>query len=473
MSRWHLCAFRIHSAVFSGFVLLSGCASVDPGPDYDRVADYVAEATGDDSLYRPGDEEAARERIEELLEDGLEREEAVQIALLNNRDLQGKLLEVGVARADAVQAGLLSNPSLGAVVRFPTRGGPVDTEVELVQNLIELWQIPARKRVAEKQVRKRILETAREAASLAVRTRKQFYSTVTAERSLEIEEENSRILQDLLNLTTERQQAGAATEIDVNVVRSELLEQQIATEEARLELLERKRRLSGLLGLDIRPGEIRLADSLPTAVKGTISEERVLELARAHRLDLEASREVVESATEKVELERRLFLRSVAPGVGLESSGTSDVAIGPALDVELPIFDQNQAGIAKAELRLEQASKSLEALELAVTREVRAACDRFLSAVEVLALYSDRLMPLQRENLELSQESFRLGRTGFLSVLQAERSYVAARRSYTEQLEVFALTLPELERVSGQPLSSVLLPSGPESSTQDPESPGK
>ena len=58
-------------------LVLGGCASVDPTQDYERTEDEVTAATGADALYRPGEEERARERVAQLLEDGLTSEEAV------------------------------------------------------------------------------------------------------------------------------------------------------------------------------------------------------------------------------------------------------------------------------------------------------------------------------------------------------------------------------------------------------------
>ena len=46
------------------------------------------------------------------------RQDAIQIALLNNRHLQMSLDQLGVAESDFVQAGLFTNPSFAAVLGF-------------------------------------------------------------------------------------------------------------------------------------------------------------------------------------------------------------------------------------------------------------------------------------------------------------------------------------------------------------------
>jgi len=46
----------------------------------------------------------------------------VQIALLNNKDLQATYEDLSIAQADLVQAGLLQNPVFGASLALPVAG---------------------------------------------------------------------------------------------------------------------------------------------------------------------------------------------------------------------------------------------------------------------------------------------------------------------------------------------------------------
>src|SRR6185437_13942041 len=65
----------------------------------------------------PQDTAITRE-LREMLAKPLGAEEAVQIALFNNRGLQATFEDLGIAQADLVQAGLMSNPRFFASVRF-------------------------------------------------------------------------------------------------------------------------------------------------------------------------------------------------------------------------------------------------------------------------------------------------------------------------------------------------------------------
>lgn len=436
-------------------LILGGCASVDPRPDYSRAQEEVTAATGADALYLPGEEDRVREHVTALMADGLTAHGAVQVALLNNRSLQELLFEIGVSRADAVQAGLLSNPSLGALVRFPVDPGSAVTEAGLLQNLIELWHLPVRKRLAESQVERTILDVAHQAVVVAAQAKSTYFTALAATSGLAVAEENLETAEEFLELTRERQEAGAATQVDVNAARSRYLEQRVSVRSARFVAFDSKRRLALALGLTTPADEIRLADALVARPEWSLDLDRLLDLAERHRLDFRAAREGVEVAANALPLEKRRRLRNLSAGVALESEG-GDVTLGPAVELELPIFDQNQAQIAKAEFRYAQAQRRLEGVAAQVVQQVRGAYERYAAAQETTQLYRTELLPLREENLELARESFAAGKTGFLSVLEAQDRLLSTRREYVGLLESVALSAPELEAACARPLNVLL-----------------
>lgn len=436
-------------------VALSGCATVDPTPDYDLAREEVKAATGEDALYQPGEEERARKLVAELMKDGLTSKDAVQVCLLNNRFLQQQLYEIGVRRADAVQAGLLSNPSLQLMVRFPLDGGSTNMEGGLLHNLIELWHLPARMKVAERNVEQTVLEVARRAVTLAAQAKSAYFTAVASSASLAVAEENLKTAQEFLELTRERKAAGAATQVDENAARAGFLEQQVLVRSTRFAAFEAKRRLALVLGISAPPQELELTSPPLTPPEWSVDLKRLLAVADEHRLDLRAAKKAVEAAGNAVPLERRRQLRKLGGGLAFETVG-SDVELGPAFRLEIPIFDQNQAQIAKAELRFSQAMRRLEGVSVNVSQQVRGAYERYAMAQETARLYQKELLPLQQASLDLARESFAAGKTGFLSVLEAQNRLLATRRDYVSRLESVAQSIPELEAACGRPLNVLL-----------------
>lgn len=437
-------------------VVLSGCAVVDPYPDYARTAKKVEQATGHGDLYRSEeDAEATEQRIEVLLEGGLSVEESAELCLLNNATLRSASLEVGLAHADFVQSGLLSNPSFNGLVRIPVDGGQSAVEAGIVQNLIELWQIPVKKRMAQKSLESTVLRIAYEATSTVADTKATYYAAIAASEILDVEKQNAATAKTFLDLVAAQQQSGSATEVDVNAARSEVLEQEVILRSARLSVFEAKRRLAILLGLEISPDEIDLTDSLSPPPHWSLRVPRLISLAKRSRLDLQAANENVLEAQHALSLENRLFLRNARAGVGLERED-SNVSLGPAVGLTIPVFDQNQAQLAKAEMRYSQASLTLEALTIAVIQQVRGAHESFLAANDVVRSYKERILPLGEDSLELVQEAFRSGKTGVLSVLTVQRKLLTARREYFKKLQQLALSVIKIEAATGIPISDLV-----------------
>jgi cobalt-zinc-cadmium efflux system outer membrane protein len=471
-------------------VLLSGCATVDPHPDYERVGGLVQKTSGHPVGYRPGRDDQIESLIGEMLADGLSLDEAVRIALLNNPEVQGGFFDVGMARADVVQAGLWSNPTLGVSAQFPSGGGLANIEASLAQSIVELWQIPIRREVAERSLDQVVLRLARRIAEIARETKSSYHRAVAATKLHEIAGEHARIASELLDLARLRQEAGAGTAVDVNLAQGVVLEADLARQAARLEEADAMRVLAKLLGLTTDASTLVLRDELASEPVD-VSFDDAVTIAGDHRLDLEAGRQVVAGAEANLRLEWRRVFPAVEIGLGLEraerkSQGgrdiladtarasireraltapeieprssrdrDTDLIIGPSLSIELPLFDQNQAGIAKAAFAYERSRKELESLARGIVQDVRGAVDRTRTARAVVTLFQDELLPLAGRSLELSRASYQAGKSSFLSVLEAQRFLLATKRGQVAALRDLATSLVTLEGELGVPVSDI------------------
>ncbi len=475
-------------------VLVGGCATVNPQHDYERVGQRVAEATGQERVYQPEDDGLVDGLVAELMQDGISADEAAQISLLNNQTLQAVFMNVGMARADAIQAGLYTNPFLGVSALLPDGGGLPNIQSTVAQNIAELWQIPIRKRAAERSLDAAIVGLARTAAGLAADAKTAYYTAVGADERLRIAHENLEIAKSLLDMALARQKAGAGNELNVNLSRSIALDSEIRVERVRLAAADSRRDLAAILGLVVDADALVLNDSLPGEFPDAPAAETLVELAKQWRLDIQAAKQSVASAEANLEYQYALVWPVIQIGLSLErseraSQGGRDILadtarasiangaltapgiqprserrsadgqgfiIGPSLGITLPIFDQNQAQIAIAAYTLQQTNKTLDALDRAVTQEVRSVVDRAMTAWRLMRIYRDQSIPLAQVNLDLSREAYRAGRASFLSVLETQRFFLETRRGYVGALQSSATMIPELERTIGLPFDRFL-----------------
>ena len=105
---------------------LTGCAAVRPQAAFEDVQATLAERTDLRVAWSTGSAEdaAVEAEIDRLLADSLTADAAVQVAVLNNRQLQATYEDLGVAQAALVQAGLLVEPGLSRKRAVPVRRRP-------------------------------------------------------------------------------------------------------------------------------------------------------------------------------------------------------------------------------------------------------------------------------------------------------------------------------------------------------------
>jgi outer membrane protein, heavy metal efflux system len=144
-SLWHL-AGRMLLAHKAGYVLpllvvMTSCATFDHRAGFSDVSATVEARSGIRVGWNLGtelDAQAAQE-TDALLQSALTVDGAVQMALLNNRELQAMYADLGVAQADLVQAGLLRNPIFDGAVRFLIGGGSPELELNAAMDFLHIF----------------------------------------------------------------------------------------------------------------------------------------------------------------------------------------------------------------------------------------------------------------------------------------------------------------------------------------------
>ena len=123
-------AFKFFSACLI-ILFIWGCTTVKSEADFTDLEKQLGKSGDYPMLWEQSkkDEEKIKGLVIQALEGGLTRNEAVSVALLNNRMLQSAFEEIGIAKSDLIQAGLYSNPNLGAIFRFPTKGDESGTNI--------------------------------------------------------------------------------------------------------------------------------------------------------------------------------------------------------------------------------------------------------------------------------------------------------------------------------------------------------
>lgn len=485
------CLRTLSLVSLSGMVgmVFAGCVSVDPRPDYQNTSRMVIERTGTDEVYEPGIEPLIEGKISGLLEGGLTTREAVQVALLNNRSLQAAFQQIGVSRAEVVQSGLLSNPSLGFSLRFPEGGGRSNLTLTFAQQLVDLWQIPVRKRIAEAELERTILGVGRQAVALAAEVETCCHRLLAVQKAELLAGEDMELAQRLLSLAQGRFNAGEAGKLDVNLARVAVLDVQQRSIALRGETQAARSDLARLLGLARWDGPWSLVGDFPDCLPALAEEAALLDWAMHQRLDAQAATMQVLAADHEVRRQILDIFPNVTLGVegerperralpgrkiladtarasarngaltapdietrserNLERRQIIDSLLGPTLDITLPVWHQNQAQIAKARYEAAQRRKEFEDLLDAIAQDVQKAVAAAQSAAELVSFFRDQAQPLARENVETARRAYQAGEESIVTLMDAQRTLVSQRTAYVNAQQNCAVALAALRRAVG------------------------
>lgn len=439
-----------------GVVLsIGGCATVDPRPDYEQAKQEIRATTGEEVVHDPDQPVLTGAEIGTMLADGLGLDEATRLALLNNRRLQAGFLALGVARADYVQAGLLANPSLSLAFLFPDAGGRVRWTADLVGSVTEIWQIPARQAHAQAGIEQRILELSRFAGELVAATKTAYFESLAAREARSVGRANLELARRSREGVHRQVAEGVASKTDESLAESLALGVELSFQRTEREEVAATRRLAALLSLEEDLLAVTLTDPLPEPGWPTLEREAFVEASLGVRPDLRAAARAVAAAEERVDLEHKRRLPEVSAGVSAErpeGGSSDDFFIGPAAALELPLFDQNQAQVSRAEFELAQSRKEHEALVAEARQELRAALDTAGVAARAATFAAHELLPQAERSAALAQRAYELGDTTVLTLLQAQRTVLEARRTLIDALLEAALSRIEVERAAGGPL---------------------
>jgi cobalt-zinc-cadmium efflux system outer membrane protein len=148
------------------------------------------------------------------------------------------------------------------------------------------------------------------------------------------------------------------------------------------------------------------------------------------------------------------FVGSPSTGVSFERSPEGYSAITPGASLDLPIFDQKQAAIARIEALVRQAQAHESAIAVGIRSEVRAARGRLVAMREVVERYSNVVVPLREQAVRLSQEQYNAMLLGVYPLLAAKQAEMDAERESIEARRDYWIAHAELERATASAIPS-------------------
>ena len=427
---------------------LAGCASFSTDGGFGSVEQSVKERLGKvvQWVKSADEQEVIDKRVAELLSRPLTVDDAVQIALLNNKGLQASFSELGISESDLVQAGRLPNPRF-AMLRA-RNGDEFKIEQSFTFNIFSLITMPQASALERSRFERTQRTVTMEALSLAAQTRKAYFAALAADESVRYTEQVKRaadasaelarrmVLAGNFNKLRQAREQGFYADAALNLARAD---------QARTSARERLTKLLGLWGQQAR---FKLPERLPDLPKEPLDLPEVEQLAIRQRLDVQAARLDVQATAKYLGLSKTTrFINALefGPARVLEGKASDPYKTGYELSFELPLFDWGTARVNKAESIYMQAVNRAAETAINARSEVREAYSGYRSSYDVARHYRDEIVPVQKRISEENQLRYNGMLIGVFELLADARSQIAAVNRSIEALRDFWMARSDLD----------------------------
>jgi cobalt-zinc-cadmium efflux system outer membrane protein len=430
---------------------LAGCASVDLSAGFPEVSTAVEERAATKIVWNRGTEQdkEAEEKLRALWQKKLTADDAVQIAMLNNRDLQAIYTELGVAQADLVQAGLFRNPLLDAAVLFPLSGVRPDIQLTVVFSFLDALYVPLRKRVAAAQFEEAKLRVTGAVLDFAVQVRTAFYGHQANEQMLELRQSIVQALTASLEVSRRLHEAGNITDLDLARDRALLESSKLTLRSAEVAARQSREQLNSLMGAWGEKTKWETDGRLPDIPEEPLPGSRIEPTALTRSIDLSNARQRINAAGQQLGYDRATaWILSMDFGASAEREPVEGWRVGPVLTVPIPLFDQGQARVGRAVAELRRAQQEYYALAVRIRATARAIQERMRGAQDRAFYYRDILLPLRERIVNEAQLQYNAMQIGIFQLLREREQQIEAGVAYVEALREYWLARADLEQIS-------------------------
>jgi cobalt-zinc-cadmium efflux system outer membrane protein len=358
--------------------------------------------------------------------------QAIEAAFAENPDLASARWEIGVAEGARQQAGLIPNPVLSWEAE-DTRRSTSTTTVMLSQALELGGKRGARIDVARRGQDAAQIELERRGNELRAEVIQAFFAAVRAQTALDLARQSQALAERGLQVANGRIEAGKSSPVEATRAQVQLAETNLQVRRAETLKSNSYRELARATGSSITQFDrLEYTDLSPgkspssTKMLDAINQSAELRLAQAQ----------IEERDALLGSERAQRIPDLTVSIGSQYSREDRERVNVVgLSMPLPLFNRNQGNVLSVELRLRT--------------QTQTALDQWATASRDVESFNTVILPSAQKAVDTATRGFEMGKFGFLEVLDAQRTLIAARGQYLESLATATDARVAIERIYG------------------------
>ncbi|HEY5089075.1 MAG TPA: TolC family protein [Polyangia bacterium] len=410
--------------------------------------------------------------------------QAVAIFRTHGLDLLIAEAAAQAAEGDALTAGAIQNPNAtGGLYHSFFKDGLYEThngwfvgigDSNAIEDTLS-GKRGLRKGVAEAALAAARLQRADAQRTIELQIKQQYFQAVAAAAALDLAHEIAGSTAHTFDLNQIRYRSGAISEVDLSRTETVKLEAEQAVDTAGQALRQAKVQLAFLLGqrrgftdFTIDAGQLRFAT--PAGLAG-MNAQQLVDRAIAARPDLRAQESQRTRAGRAVALAKRQRFPDLGINLQYQQEGSvsgSMIAppMGPATQVAgvtpptlqlsltgtLPLFYQQQGEIKKAEADGIAQDAQAAKLHAQVVADVENAFAAYQTTGRLVGRMEGRLLERAGRARQLVELQYQKGAASLLEFLDAQRTYVATKLEYIQDLNAYWNAVFQIESATATEL---------------------
>lgn len=437
--------------IFSAFIL-SSCQNVETEKDYKLLSEELGKSGAIHTDKKPY-ESLPLETIDEILKDGLTLNEATSLALTNNQTLHSEFLGLGIEKAEQVQSFLLSNPSFDLSILLPEGGGRSNLAYSLTQNISEVWRLPIKKEIAEKNVKAALYKIVSLTNQNKNSVKQVFLAILSVNEQIILTKKVLKSKEDTFQAISKKQALGAGTAQELSLAKTSLLKTQLQLSEIEKDKLSLLSDLKVSLGIN-ENASFALVGELNKQYKPSLANDKIKDSLTRHPLLVSLAYEI-EAVEAQYNIEAETVFKRVELGWGrerLERRGGDGPGInnmsGPLISIELPIFDQNQAVEERAYFHYLQTVKQFKSAYFEIHNKIHSLQKRQSATVKQIKLFNDALKPEFTKRLRQSEQAMKNGNITLLRYLNDKEEFLELEGQYFDLILDYNKTQTKLDELT-------------------------
>lgn len=432
-------------------LILGSCASVPPDLGRSDVDKMVAERGQDASAVVTAEESA--ELLASLTAAPLTPDSAVRIALINNPRLAATYAALGFGAADVYKAGRIRNPVFSVSVLNSSVPFEQDQlTFGLAASFTDLITLSARKRLSAGAFAALKQSIGDEVLGFAGDAAKHYYRYVGAQQIAALRAQTANAAGLSATLAGRYHDAGNISARGLSLELAAASEARLQALSAQADEFAARAALATVLGLSVgdawqAPAQL----ALPRSQEDELG--KLLDLAHQSRLDLAAARTNADVLADRLGVVNwSRWLGELDVGVERERESSGGYLTGPTASWELPIFNQHEDALLRANADLQIAIFDVRRITTDIENSVRLAHTALLNARAQVQEYRDVLIPQRVEAVAQAQKEVSYMLIGVFELISLKQAEYAAYQGYLESIRDYWLERVALSLAVGNTL---------------------